>query len=216
MLIVDSQVAPRLAAGNFREQKVDQLQKWIEDQTANAIYLKDDDLSPANIERQFGQKLSATELETKLKKINPNLIFETIVENPGHKRLSELRRGEKVIICTYPNGIIPEHSFMRVKEEVVQDMNFYNSTTATFHLDRKDLPKHEFVEGEGIKWDGLPLGFKKVLIPWGEYLRGWRTVLIRLVEAGAATPTQVEKIFGSDNRPEWAAHMGKQNIELPW
>lgn len=218
MLIVDSQVAPRLEAGLRTEQKVDQLKRWVESQTANAVYLKDEDLSPANIERQFGQKMMATELEKKLKKVNQNLVFEVIPENPGHKRLSELRRGEgKVFICTYPNGLIPEHSFMRVKEEVVQDMNFYNSATNSFHLDRKDLPKHEFVPGDGFKWDSeVPLGFKKVLVPWGEYLRGWRTVLIRLVENGSATPTQVENIFGADNRPEWSAHMGKQKIQLPW
>lgn len=216
MLIYDSQNLPRVHANLQRDKKVDAMQQWVAEQTANAVYLKDEDMSPANVARQMGQQMSAVELEKKLLKLNPNLVFEVITENPTHRKAFELRRGEKHPLTIYPNGIIPEHSFMRVKEELVQDMDFYKETTGTFHLNRKDLPKHEFVPGEGYKWDGVPLGFKKTLIPYGEYLRGWRTVLVRLVEQGAITPTQAEMVFGADNRPEWANHMGKQSHARPW
>lgn len=216
MLIVDSANAPRLVAGNKRESHTDQIRTWVAEQTANAVYLKDNDLSPANADRQIGQKMFASELELRLKKLSPNLLFEVNPFNATKKALYHVRRGEgKVFICAYENGVMPEHSIMKVKEELVRDLSV---GVPGAPLNRKDLPKHEFVPGNGFVFDDTvaPLGFKKVLIPWGEYIRGWRTVTIRLVEQKIVTPTQVENIFGADNRPEWARHMGHKDIQLPW
>lgn len=218
MLIKDSVVTPRLEYGTQREKKFDQMKKWVEEQTAHAFYVKDDDLSPANAQRQLGKQMWPVELEARLKKLNPNLHFEVNQFNPSMKALFHVRPGEgKVFVCAYHNSIMPEHSIVRVKEELVQDFNFVRGDLPHFHLDRKDMPKVDRNEDGSVEWgEQIPLGFKKVLIPWGEFRRGWRTVAIKIVEARLATPQQVENVFGTDDRPEWASHMGKKSLILPW
>jgi hypothetical protein len=221
MLVGDSNYIDRRDRGNKQESHQDQIRKWVQEQTANAVYLDNHDLSPANAERQLGQTMFAADLERRLKKINPNLIFETNPFNTSKKALYHVRPdATKVFICAYENGVMPEHSIFRVKEEEVLRPEFVNPFKR--HLDRKDLPKFEH------KQDGSPLGkivfddmvekpgFRKVKLPWGESVRGWRTVTIRLVAAKLATPAEVERVFGSSNRPEWARHMGKKDIYLPW
>lgn len=233
MLIVDSVVAPRLVRGAKEESKAETIQNWVKEQTANVVYIREHDLSLANADRQMGQKFWPSELEARLKKLNPNLLFEVNSFNPTKKALYHVRRGEgKHFICAYENLVMPEHSIMKVKEEVIQDLNYIRQGAdgiPRMHLDRKDLSTeqvkyataiHRGADGELVEPEkdpnAIPIGFKKVLVPWGEYVRGWRTVTIKLVEAKVATPTQIESIFGADDRASWAKHMGKQDIRLPW
>jgi hypothetical protein len=211
MLLVTSDNAPRIARGNKKDEAEAKLKGWVADQLANAIYVRDNDLSPGNYERQLGQKMFSTDLEKRLKKLNPDLIFEDNPYNPTKKALYVARRGAgKVYVCAYERGIMPERSVMRVKEEVTRDYSVQK-------LDRKDLPKHE-VTANGIKFedDALLPGFKKTLIPYGEAIRGWRTVAVKIVEQKLNTPAEIENIFGRDDTANWANHMGHQRIALPW
>jgi hypothetical protein len=204
-----------------KEAYQDQVRRWVAEQTANAVYLNDHSQSPANAERQLGRPMSAAELERRLKRVNPNLHFEVNPYNTTKKAVYRiLPNQKKVFICAYENGTMPEYSVFRVKEEEIVQPDFLFGRG---HLDRKDLPAFEHKEDSEnplgkIEFDPTAEkpGFKKVQLPWGEAVRGWRTVTIRLVEAELATPTQIEKEFGSSNRAEWARHMGKQNISLPW
>ena len=218
MLIVDSANAPRLVAGNKREKHDAQIQKWVEDQTETAKYLNDPNDNPTILARQLGRMMTSDELEKKLKKMDPNLHFEWNQFNSSKKMMYHIRPGVgKYSVCPYEAGPMPEHSVLKQKVEMVRD--FSVGMVGKPALDRKDLPKYEWVPGQGYVFDStatLP-GWKKVTLPWGEHKRGWRTVLIRLVERGIFTPPQIESVFGADDTPNWAKHMGKQNsIILPY
>ncbi len=218
MLIVDSVTAPRIARARAQEEAEAKLRGWVADQLSNAVYVQDNDVSPANFERQLGKVMPSPEMEKRLEKLSTSLVFEHNPFNRSKKAVYVVRRGEgKVYICAYENGIMPEHSVMRVKEEITRDYDAVGVGPTGRKLDRKDLPKYTEVDGKiTFEEEELLPGFKKTLIPYGEYKRGWRTVLVKLVEAKVLTPTQVESIFGADNRPEWASHMGKQAHALPW
>lgn len=222
MLIIDSANAPGLARGLAREEKKAELRQWVDDQTRHQVYLKEDELAPTNADLQWGQKMSAALFETKLKRLDPTFRCEVNPYNPTKKALYHpFFENGLGLVCAYENDVMPEHSIREVRVEHVRD--FSVGETNENPLCRADLPKYEVVPddsplGQKIVFDptATPLGMRKVYTQGREILRGWRTILIRIVEKGLATPTQVENIFGSDNRPQWAHHMGKQALELPW
>lgn len=174
---------------------------FIRSETANCVLLRDDDLSPCNAARQLGQTYTHEEFERKLAILCPKLKAERHPFKPDKRCLYILDARGKIFVCAYENGFLPEHSIFSVKTKEVWDR-------VTTHINKKDLPKHE-VTPDGVIWHGPLPGFEDVDIPWNEVKRGWRTVLVRLVEERIATPRQVENVFGSDNRPEWKKHLGK-------
>lgn len=75
--------------------------------------------------------------------------------------------------------------------------------------------------GKGIgQWvyddDAQLPGMKTLVQPWGELLRGYRSILVKLVQWRVLTPHQVETEFLRDNTPEWAGKMGHQAVTRPW
>lgn len=214
MLIVDSVVAPRLLAGNKRAQEQAKIQAWCDEQERYAKALAE--TSAANPEKQLGRSLSTEKFEALLTKVSPKFRFEHLPLNMTKKALFYLRGADKYYICSYENGLLPEHSVLRRAEEMVRD--FSVGGTDSKPIQRADLPKHEFVPGEGFVWDPAQVqpGFQKIEIPWGELYRGWRTVLLKIVQTRIATPTQVEAVFGADDSAAWSTHTGKQKHELPW
>ena len=154
----------------------------------------------ANITQRMGIPLWPKELETRLKRLNTSLMFEVIEENPTHKRMSIVDQRGKHSVCVYENSLMPERSIPKVREMEVPDPNFT-------HIDRKDMPKDP---------EALRPGWRKVLVPWGEKKRGWRTVLVRLIQAGAISVTQAETEFGADDTPEWSQHTGKGAFTTPF
>lgn len=149
---------------------------------------------------RLGTPLWPSELEAKLKRLNANLLFEVIAENPTHKRLSVVDQRGKHSVAVYENSLMPERSIPRLRTVEVPDPKFT-------HIDRKDLPKDP---------DALRPGWRRVTIPWGEAKRGWRTVLVRLIGAGLITVTQAETEFGSDETPEWRQYTGKGDFTTPF
>lgn len=182
--------------------------RWVQEQTANCIYINDLEDSPCNAERQVGKSLSVADFEAKLRKLNPDFIFETHVHNPTKRSVYLTVGAEKKHLCVYENSYMPEHSIRAYKEEEVWDR-------VTTHIDRRDLPEHE-VTPEGVVWHGPLPGYTKVNQPWHEAIRGWRTVLLHLVGQFIVTPAQVEAVFGTDNTAEWKGHMGHGEIITPW
>ena len=191
------------------EKQRDETLKYIERETQYCHFLNDPQNNPSIWERQLGSALTSTQLEARLRKLNPNFIFENHPLKSDKKCLYWNDSRGKQFICAYENGFMPEHSVFKVKEDEVW--------TGQSHFDKKDLPKGEFVPGRGMVWDSdVTPGFKKVYIPWGEKVRGWRTVLIKIIGQRLCTPTEVEKIFGSSNSAEWHKHLGKGQSTVPW
>lgn len=157
----------------------------------------------------MGRPMLASELELRLGKLNSRLMFEHNPYNNTKKALYHVDQRGKEFVCAYEAGMMPERSVFRVKVDYVpEDVE---------HIDRKDLGPQELIPGRGfVPKDGKNPYMKRVLIPWGEQMRGWRTVLIRLVAMGLLTPTQVETTFGADNTPEWQGQMGKTPLQRPW
>lgn len=153
-----------------------------------------------NAEERMGRPMWPSELERRLLRLNKNLYFEVIPENPSHKRLSVIDARGKHFIAVYPNSLLPERSIPRLRVMEVPDPSF----TGASHLDLPSDP------------DALKPGWRRVTIPWGEAKRGWRTVLVRLIQSGLISPTAAEAEFGSDETPEWRQYTGKGEFTSPF
>lgn len=209
----DSATALRNEIISPQERHLAEVTQMLKEEQRNCIYAEDGDLNPANPEYQLGKSLTDTELETKLRPLLPaNCIF---IDNPRDATKKAIVRqrpdGTLETICSYERGVMPEHSIMRIQVEDVKD-------PGTRHIDRADLPKYEYVPGSGIVWmdDSPKPGYVRVKKLWGEKTRGWRTVLIRLIQSRLLTLSDAERVFGADIRPQWAAGTGKQELLLPW
>lgn len=181
---------------------------YIQEEIAHAVLLTDNDLSPTNAARQLGRTLTQEQFERKLQTLCPRLRCEAHPGKPDKRCLYYLDSRGKTFVCSYEAGVMPEHSIFSVKTKEVWDGK-------TSHINKKDLPKHE-ITPQGVVWHGQIPGFRNVDVPWNEVKRGWRTVLIRLVGERLVTPTQVEAIFGTDNRAEWKKHMGHGSAKTPF
>jgi hypothetical protein len=186
------------------------------------MYLDDPSTDPTNAPARFGRAMSASELENKLAKLNPKLrfLYPDLSLNPSKKVLAiEHPDGSLEKLFPYESGIMPERSIMSRKVLDVPDSRLIGktSTGAMFHIDRRDLPPHEITR-TGVEFDpSVPLpGFRRVSVPWREEVRGWRTVLLRLIAMRLISPEGAERVFGSDNTPEWKGSTGKGRKERPW
>lgn len=230
MLIVDSQKAAEIAESNARAAARQQTFNWIKEQTKDSVYLQDPDRAPTNFEYQMGRALSVHEVERRLKKLCPKLVFENNPYNQSKKAMYYiLPNGEKQLIMPYENGVIPEHSVLQgvIKETLSPEIVGGGILSRPFHIERADLTKHEVRPHEfdeqgnltrpgDVIWDETEaqVGMERTRIPWAERIRGWRTMLFILVSAGLITPTQAENAFGSSDRPEWQHRMGKKTQKI--
>lgn len=187
--------------------------QWCEDEERRCVAVEDSDMvNPANYEQQLGRPMSSDELERRLAKLlPPNIRF---IPNPWiHDKRAVVRllpAGGFETICPYDAGFMPEHEVRKA------DVTWIRDRFQT-HLERKDLPKHEVVPGVGTVWESNDRpGWKKVVKLGHTLRRGWRTVLVRLVQSGLLTPTTAERAFGVDDRVQWANAMGKRSIITEW
>lgn len=153
-----------------------------------------------NAEERMGRPMWPAEFETRLKRLNANLFFEVIEGNPTKKRLSVVDQRGKHFVAVYENSLMPERSIPRLRTLEVPE-------PSVTHIDRKDLSSDP---------TALRPGWRKIVVPWGEKTRGWRTVLVRLIGAGLITVTEAENEFGSDETPEWRQHTGKGEFTTPF
>lgn len=191
----------------LRKKHEEEKRLWALEQEKNCIYLENENEDPSNIQQQLGKFMLTPEFEKELLKILPSLKFEFHPTNPLMKALYHISGEEKKYICAYHADLLPEHSIVKVKKEIVWDPDH------TQPLKRSDLPKHQWVQGKGYVFEGIPPGWKEITIPWGELKRGWRTVLLKLVKEGLMTVTQAET-FGTPTskfgQKAWSYHLGKQ------
>ena len=151
---------------------------------------------------RLGTPLWPKQFEDRLTRLNANLVFEVIDLNPTHKRLSVVDQRGKHAVVVYENSLMPERSIPKLRELEVPDTGWDHSKTK-----RTDFAKDTAA---------LRPGWRKVTVPWGEAKRGWRTVLVRLIQAGLITTTQAETEFGSDETPEWRQYTGKGEFTSPF
>lgn len=206
-----------------REAERDRQRKWAADVLEHARIMLDPGTSPTNWERQYGKRLSSQELETLLLKLNRNFVFEVVDLNPTKKRLFFVKPDQtREQLCLYENrdfsNPMPEFSIFdwRYEEVIDPDVKFVDRKDLSFQwkgleveTDEKS-PNFGDVRGEGYTFNqDIRPGIIRVRRPWHEIVRGWRTVLARVVEKGYATPEAVERLVGPSVREAWAEKMGK-------
>lgn len=203
----------------IEKQKQEKIQ-WCREQEADCVFVENEYISPANEERQLGKVMNTLDFENKLKTICPSLHFEYNIHNPQMKALYNIRKGVKNYLGAYHAGFMPEHSIVKIKEEIVWDPN-----ATQMPLKKADLPKYELDPKKGIVWEegAIRPGWKKIKKPAGELKRGWRTLLIKLVYENLLSPLQIEKTFGDPSsdfgKRAWSYHSGKKKgpeFAIPW
>ena len=232
MLVKDSEKVLQHEAHALVEAHKQERLEWLKNQLEDSVYIGDMDSDPTNFASRLGRPITDHALEEKLKKLEPNLIFEDVIRpdgsNPTHKRMLIERGGQRHLLLLYEKGVMPERSWMQAVVQELPNPDLFNPTKP-MRLDRKDLTKHEIIpaefdaagnctrEPDVIFDDTQPLlGIQRTVRPWAERIRGWRAILGILVSAGVISPTQAETTFGIDSTPEWAAKMGRRINERPW
>lgn len=219
-LITNDIQKAKIAHGNRVEKQKQDLLRYIEDEKAHLVYIDDNLFDPTVSEKQLGRYYNSADFERRLKTILPSNCF--IISNPyrpGFRaivRYSNLNSGKYETICPYESGIIPEHSVMQRKEVEIPDPDYISRKRT---MERRDLPKHEWVPGQGFVFDDTTVrpGFIKVKQIGREIKRGWRTILIKLLTQKLVTVPDVERIFSADNTPNWARWTGRHtDTLLPW
>ena len=214
MLIKDEATIANMTAGEKLDAHRQDIQDTIDLKTAARV--TDFSNSPTNPLRQWGNALTMEVFESKLATILPH--FVRIFDHPSNKSVRcmhlVLPDGTmEYLQVSWAKGLLPEHSVMYTKYEDVPDLSVDS-------FSRLDLPKHEFVSmEEGWKFDtsaGPLPGYKRVETVNAEAVRGWRTVLLKLILLKVITPAQAEAVFGADDRREWANKTGKQDLPTLW
>ena len=213
--IHDSEAKGRIYAGDKREEAVNQITETLQGKID--VSKKIEQFQKTNPEVQLGKPLTTEALETRLKKLNKNLriIRYPLMPNKAGVFLSVPTGLEFLMPCEY--GIMPEHSIMTEKHEDILDPANARSGGTLSHIERKDLPKH-YETPDGLVFEpGLRPGMKRIYEAGSEKVRGWRTVVIRLVKEGIISGPLTEREFGGDDTmPEWAALMGRREQVTPW
>lgn len=198
-----------ISRGNQVEKQKNDVLKYISNEMSHVVYLDDAKLNPTIEDKQLGHVLSSTEMEARLRKILPSSCV--FIDNPwrfGFRAVVRLTREGQETLVPYEKGPMPEHSVMSCNWKEVPDPDYISRKRA---LGRDSLTKHEWVPGEGFVFDeNEPRpGFLKVRQIGRELKRGWRTVLIKLIQSNVLTLGDAERYFGSDDFPTWQYHTGK-------
>ena len=176
------------------------MRAWVAAAEANCKFLDDEELDPTLAAKRIGRPMHHEVLEKKLSALNPNLTF---VWNGFNSTKKCIFFGPTHI--PYEAGVMPERSIMSRKTEEVPIGDVYENRGG-FRLERGEIK-----DPNKNPW------FRSIQVPWREEVRGWRTVLLRLVGAGAITPTQAETAFSVADNPEWQRGMGKATHDhIPW
>jgi len=146
--------------------------------------------SIANPERQAGQRLTSTEFMRRLRLLNPLLVMD-----PHPNRHYPLHKDKSIISLLLPDG--KKEFLLACEGDYMPEWSVMSTTSVKAPVHKPQGP------------------WAPVRIPYREVKRGWRTVLIRLLQKGLVTLDAVEKEFGSGNRASWAALTGKSRQTLP-
>lgn len=212
MLVRDEAALSRLAEETLIEQYFQRMDDYRESTLAQAIWIDTAD-DPTSMAR-LAQGMKTEEFEKKLAKLNPRLRFRTLPQKTDKRVVFIERNGEAHAICVYEAEWMPELSLRSRRTEVVQNSDktlVCNGGPVHHHLERADFPKSHWNADKGeFEFDGLRPHEEEVELPWSEVKRGYRTVLLYLLEAGEIDMDQVERHFGPGTSRGWAVHTGKR------
>lgn len=212
MIVRDEAALDRLATEALIDQYMERVAKHREATLAQAVWIDTED-DPTSVAR-MGEGLETSVFEARLAKLNRNLRFRTLPLKPDKRVVFVEKRGKAVPLCVYEAGWLPEYSLRKRHTEIVQNSDNtlrVSNGTLHHHLERADFPKAHWDETAGeFKFDGLRPHEEAVELPWSEIKRGYRTVLLYLLEAGELDLDAVEKHFGSGTSRGWAVHTGKR------
>ena len=214
MLVKDSEAIEKAKKQAELEAYRERVDNWARLEAANCQFLLDERTDCTNIPSRLGSPMTHEALERQIKRIVPRMqfLYGPLSEIKGTKKMVlPDENGVEIWSCVYNTGLLPERSIRaRVTKEVMD--------IGGPKFSRKDLPKYEFVPGEGYKWDASVAapGFKRVELPSHEIRRGWRTVLLMMIVGGVASLEAVERVFRADNTPSWQQHTGRKNHGIPW
>lgn len=227
MLIKDEQTQHKHEFLGAQEAEADKILHKIAKLRETAALLENPDVDPTNPERQLGRSLHHTEVEKRLTRLNPNLVFTPHPQN-STKRCIYLKHptGELSYLFVCEAGNVPENSIMTIRQH---DELTPEALRPGWKVQKADIPKHEVIpheitdDGE-VKRVGSVVFDRGALLPGRERLesahnelvRGYRTVLLRLILGGVITETGAEREFGSQNRSSWAAGLGRRTKVTPW
>lgn len=191
MLIRDESVKARHETADPIVQHKEQVEEWVLNELSARRVVENWDESPANFLRQWGTPMHARELEKKLLQLSPYLGFEFNPRRGKMELFHILPDSTRNSMGFYEPDWMPEYSLFNVREK-------WTPAEGVNRITRKEVE-----ESNGHA------GFKKVVEPWNEVIRGWRTVVAKVVIARLTTPDAAERLFGTSNRATWAAKMGK-------
>ncbi len=185
--------------------------------------------SKLNEMAQQGQSMSTLIFEAKLRRLLPKVVFAEfsqeelnyalLVSNtenmqnavrtgrwkPGepwdHRKLMHPQWDPSqpkglVQICLYPREFMPEFS--------------------SFYMTEKEIPNPEYISTGKVATPDSPIS-RVYKVSDGVYKKGWRQVLIEVLQTGLINRTDIEREFGNANTPEWAQKFnGRTDITRPW
>lgn len=131
-----------------------------------------DGFDPTNAEHQMGRPLHWKEFVSRLKKLNPNLMFEDSPSQP-----------DRTVALLYPLQVKNDTGSMEVKK---QFLCAFDKTMLTEYTVLH--PVYEWA------WDAEKRDFVKVL-KTTRFARGWREVLVKLLTAHLATRPDIDVLF---------------------
>lgn len=179
--------------------------------------------------KQWGRQMSHTELE---KKIAPYLGSQFFCADhptkPDTRWIYQLIGNDRVYVTAYNKGFLPEQSIHYVKEVIRPISGLFRKRlkeVGGVALSGRDTPELKKVANSeapgGFVYEpkdpnALMPGWRKDYQLGPERIRGWRTVVIYLKNAGVLNTQTAETIFGAQDTPEWQGHMGKAKVTTPW
>jgi hypothetical protein len=217
--VVDSEKREQLIGAEAGEKLTDKARKIQYDNVERIAEPLQDKLNITNAEYQLGRPLTTEQFEAKLLKVNPNFRFFTGRVNTTMRYIGvEVSDGIEYATC-FQRGVLPEHSIMDTEEEEVRDFSIGNPSLAgSPAIQRSDvmlaLEKAAKTGEEVDRTAGM--GWKKVKRLNTEVTRGWRTVLVQLLNQGWIRLADVEREFGNGDRQAWQEHTGKAELTLPY
>lgn len=213
MLVADEAVRERAAIGLQAEAEHDLLETAVEGRInfGDQFHLGLLHCVPA---AQVGIPMPSWQLEARLRKCNPDLAFIQHPTDPTKTQIHVMRNGELTSLFPMDRGpAIPEFSIWEARRIKTIDPDFFIGGRC---LERADMPKSERIPwtfdaggnvtggGEVVFDENVPLpGEIFILAPHHEVVRGWRTVVARLVLERVIRPALAIKEFGCADSPGW-------------
>jgi hypothetical protein len=236
MLVKDEALQARHAQASARAGYADRVNEATLNELARARIMEDGDLAPNNPARQLGRCLTPAEFEAQIVAPLgvPNLLFEVHPTNRNRRCMYQIRDGEKHLICVYENNPMPEMSIVTGVIKWVPDPAYVGEGGRP--VERADLPASVrpvtveqasiLIAKGGVQHlsdelnkriadvEPTHLGMLKIMTPGAEKIRGWRTVLVYMMQHGLVSPEQIRNVVADLDRASWAGYMNGDGSSL--